>query len=181
MRFSSFFTLASLVISSYGTTVATVEADIGTISTQLTTLDNAINAYSATIGVGTLLQALTIHSDAVTLGSTLDSTTTDVKCQAVATPISDADGQTILSLLLAFESTIDDALTKIAARQPAFAALPLGGVPALVKQDLSNLNASTNALETALIAVAPSVIQASSIALKTRINAAFATAIAAFA
>lgn len=51
-----------------------------------------------------------------------------------------------------------DALTAIVAKKPAFQALPLGGVPALVKQDLGNLSASTEAFENALIASTPARI-----------------------
>ncbi|KAG6914968.1 hypothetical protein DXG01_014167 [Tephrocybe rancida] len=179
MHFSSLFVLASLTISSWAVTVAVVEADIANISTKLNALDTAITAYSPNVGVGTLTQALAIHTASTSLGTTIDSTTADVK--TVPTPISDADAQAILSALSALEPTIDDSLTKIVARKAAFTALPLGGIPALVKQDLSNLNASTNALEAALIASAPASILTAANALKARINAAFATAIAAFA
>ncbi|KAG6816485.1 hypothetical protein H0H87_005691 [Tephrocybe sp. NHM501043] len=132
MRFYNLIVLTSLAISSFGATVADVETDIGNISTQLAALDAAITAYSPDVGVGTLAQALT-----------------------VPTPIADSDAQAILALIEALEPTIDDALLKIVARKAALVALPLGGLPALVKQDLANLNASTNGLESALIASAP--------------------------
>jgi hypothetical protein len=70
-------------------------------------------------------------------------------------PVAEADGRSILTSVEALEPTIDSALKAIVARKAAFTALPIGGIPALVKQDLSNLSASTAAFETALINSAP--------------------------
>ncbi|KAF8157220.1 hypothetical protein B0H34DRAFT_491758 [Crassisporium funariophilum] len=168
MKFHSTLTiLATLAAISLAATVTDVENDIKNISSQTTTLDNAITAFPAT--GGSLLNALAIHSDAVSLGSAIDKGTTDVKVcaeylfsdliikyqQAVPPPISEADGTTILNAVTAFEPTILDALNQIVVKKPAFQALPIGGIPALVKQDLINLSASTSAFEAALIAAAP--------------------------
>jgi len=178
MRFSTtFFVLAHLAVASFAATVADVEADLNSISTQVTALDKAVTAFPNT--GGSLLAALAIHTDAVNLGSAIDKGTTDTK--AVPLPISETDGQTILNLVSSFEPTIEHALSQIIAKKPAFQALPIGGIPALVKQDLSNLSASTNALETALIASAPADLVAAATTLKNNINAAFAQAIAAYA
>ncbi|GLB38902.1 putative hydrophobic surface binding protein [Lyophyllum shimeji] len=178
MRFTSLFVLASLAVSSFASTVADVQADIADISSKTTALDNSINAF-ANPG-GTLTQALTIHNNAVALGSSLDHGTTDANAVAPL-PISEADGRSILTNLEALEPTIDDALDGIIARKDAFVALPLGGIPALVKQDLTNLNASTSAFEAALIVNAPADLVAEATALKSRIDAKFASAIAAYA
>jgi len=48
-------------------------------------------------------------------------------------------------------STLDDIVDK----KPAFVALPIGGIPALVLQDLENLSASTVTFENALISKSP--------------------------
>lgn len=86
----------------------------------------------------------------------------------------------------------------IVAKKPAFDALPLGGISDLVRQDLSGLSSSTSSLEDALIALAPVRLRLKleglaqtkffyqadlvdeSIALKNEVDAAFATAIAAY-
>lgn len=57
--------------------------------------------------------------------------------------MSEADGSTILTSIQAFQPTIIDALNAIVAKQSALAALPIGGVTALVKQDLIILNGNT--------------------------------------
>ncbi|KAF8068056.1 hydrophobic surface binding protein [Lyophyllum atratum] len=176
MRFSSLFVLASLAVGSFASTVADVQADIAAISSRLTALDSAITAF-ANPG-GTLTQALAIHSASVSLGTAIDQGTTDA---VTPLPISEADGRSILTSFEALEPTIDHSLTGIVDRKAAFTALPLGGIPALVKQDLANLSASTTALESALISIAPADLQAEATALKDRIDAAFATAIAAYA
>jgi Hydrophobic surface binding protein A len=55
----------------------------------------------------------------------------------------DADATTILHSLQAIQPTIVDALNAIVAKMPAFQGLPIGGVTALVKQDIGNLNSNT--------------------------------------
>jgi hypothetical protein len=68
VQITRFLTVLSVAAAGLALTVkrdaATVEADIARISTQVTTLDNAIEAYPLT--GGTLLNALTIHTDATT-------------------------------------------------------------------------------------------------------------------
>jgi len=177
MRFTSGLVLASLLIPSFAATVADVKTDIATISTDLTNLDNTIKAF-ANPG-GTLAQALAIHTSSMTLNNAVTKTTSDTN--TVPAPISETDGRALLDLLEALEPKIDAALTDLSSRHAAFVALPLGGVPALVKSDLATLNTSTTALEAALIAKAPADLLTESNALKTRINAAFAAAIAVFA
>lgn len=71
------------------------------------------------------------------------------------TPLSEADGNSVLTAVQGFVPTILDALKEIVIKKPAFDGLPIGGVGALVKQDLISLNASTFAFEAALIAAAP--------------------------
>ncbi|KAF9027866.1 hypothetical protein BDZ89DRAFT_951883 [Hymenopellis radicata] len=93
---------------------------------------------------------------------------------------SEADGTTILASVEAIEPTILHALTGIAAKQPAFAALPIGGIPALVLQDLQNLDAGTAAFADALIAKSPADLVAEANEIKSTIGDAFDTAIAAY-
>ncbi|KAJ6571645.1 hydrophobic surface binding protein A-domain-containing protein [Mycena capillaripes] len=177
VQFSRLFFSLSLVAAAFATpvkrTVAQVEADIASISSQVTTLDNDIKGFPASGLAG----ALGIHAAAGTLGSTLNTGTTDVTNTGT---VSEADGATILSSVQAFEPTILDALTQITAKQPNFAALPIGGIPALVLQDLKNLKTSTDGFSGALIAAAPADLKAQATAIQTAIDAAFSKAITAF-
>ncbi|KAJ7888325.1 hydrophobic surface binding protein [Mycena olivaceomarginata] len=150
-------------------------ADIARISTQVTTLDNAIEAYPLT--GGTLLNALTIHTDATTLITTLNGAVTDV---TATSQLSEADGRTILSSVEAIEPTILDALTNIVVKKPAFAALPIGGLPALILQDLKNLKTATVAFANGLVSIAPADLVAEATQLSSNITAAFDPAIAAY-
>ncbi|KDR66620.1 hypothetical protein GALMADRAFT_80725 [Galerina marginata CBS 339.88] len=169
--------LASLVSGILAATVADVQSDISTIASQISTLDNAITAFPAT--GGSLLNALAIHTDSTNLVTSVNKGTTDVTA-VTPKPFSEADGKSILSAVQAFEPGILDALKEIVIKKPAFQALPLGGIPALVKQDLINLNASTFAFEAALIASAPADLIPTANSIKSTVDAAFATAIAAY-
>ncbi|CAA7268911.1 unnamed protein product [Cyclocybe aegerita] len=177
MKFQAAFpVILSFTGVALAVTVATVLSDIATISSQTTTLDNAIKAFPNT--GGSLTSALAIHNDATNLVTSINQGTADV--QAVPLPISESDGQSVLSAVQAFEPTILDALTQVVAKKAAFAALPIGGIPALVKQDLINLNASTFAFEAALISTAPTDLVPTATSIKSSIDAAFATAVAAY-
>ena len=63
MRFSAFFVLATAVVSGFAQTVAIVESDIATISTQVTNLDNAITNYPSSGGTlaGALVRTLILR------------------------------------------------------------------------------------------------------------------------
>ncbi|KAK7463025.1 hypothetical protein VKT23_007607 [Stygiomarasmius scandens] len=155
--------------------VPTILADISDISTQVTTLDNAINAFPDS--GGSLTSALAIHNDAVALLDSVNTATDDTTANGA---FSEADGQSILDAVAAIEPTILDALSAIAEKQPAFAALPIGGIPALVLQDLQNLDAATTAFSNALIDNAPADLVAQATDIQTTIGDAFDTAIAAY-
>ncbi|KDQ22163.1 hypothetical protein PLEOSDRAFT_1079640 [Pleurotus ostreatus PC15] len=174
------FLVGSAVSSPTKRTVAQVESDIASISTQVTTLDNDITAFPNT--GGSLLNALAIHTASTNLISTIGTTTSDVQSTGA---FSEADGQTILNSFLAIEPVIDHALTQVCfslnPTKAAFQALPIGGIPALVKQDLGQLNSATTALANGLIASAPADLVAPSTSLRDRLVAAFAPAIAAYA
>jgi len=177
VQFSRLFFSLSVIAVSFAIpakrTVAQVEADIASISSQVTTLDNDIKGFPASGLVG----ALGIHTAAGNLETTLTTATTDVTNTGA---VSEADGTTILNSVLAIEPVILDALTQITAKQPSFAALPIGGIPALVLQDLKNLNASTGSFSAALIASAPADLKSEATTIETNIIAAFNKAIAAF-
>lgn len=168
--FAKLTTLAAYVAVALASTVANVESDLGSITTATQNLDSQIVAFPNS--GGSLVAALGIHSSAVSLGSTIDSTTTDVNVSiklchdlfypthyvpqnVTPQPIALSDAQAILSLVQTLEPIIEKTLTDITAKQAAFAGLPIGGIPALVLQDLENLSTSTQNLETALLAQTP--------------------------
>ncbi|KAJ7788412.1 hydrophobic surface binding protein A-domain-containing protein [Mycena olivaceomarginata] len=158
-----FFSLC-LVSVSFATpakrTVAQVEADITSIGNQVKTLDTDLTGFPASGLAG----ALAIHTAASNLVTTVNTGTTDVKNTGT---VSEADGNTILTQVQAIEPTILDALSQITAKQPSFAALPIGGIPALVLQDLKTLNTSTVAFAAALIVAAPADLRAQQRLLRT--------------
>ncbi|KAK1230748.1 hypothetical protein PQX77_006154 [Marasmius sp. AFHP31] len=178
MRFNTFFVVlsaASALATPFKRDVATVKADIAAISTQVTALDTAITNYPNP--GGTLAQALAIHNSAVALDNSVKKGTTDTQATAA---FSEADGQSILASVQALVPTIQHALQQIVAKKPAFDALPVGGIPALVLQDLRNLNTDTGAFADALIAKSPADLVTQANQIKTTIANAFATAIAAY-
>ncbi|KAJ7243178.1 hydrophobic surface binding protein A-domain-containing protein [Mycena haematopus] len=154
-------------------TVAQIESDIASISTQVTALDNDIKGFPASGLVG----ALNIHNAAGSLETTLNTGTSDVEANG---PFDEADGTTILNSVQAIEPVILDALSRLATEEPSFAALPIGGIPALVLADLKTLKADTDAFAAALIAAAPADLKAAATTIQSNIDAGFAAAIAAF-
>ncbi|KAF9558558.1 hydrophobic surface binding protein [Agrocybe pediades] len=178
MKFrSSLVVLASLVSAALSATVADVIADTRNISTQVTNLDNAANAFPNT--GGSLVAALAIHTDTVNLGSAFDKGITDI-ISASPKPFSEADGTTLLDIVEGFEPILLDALKVLIAKKAAFQALPIGGIPALIKQDLINLNASANTFENQLIASLPTDLVAAAEAIKADLGTIFVNAIAAY-
>ncbi|KAJ6590703.1 hydrophobic surface binding protein [Mycena vulgaris] len=173
----SFFLALPLLASAFATpvkrTVAQVEADIRNISTQVTSLDSAINGFPASGLAG----ALGIHNAAGTLETAVNQGTTDVKATGT---VSEADGQTILSSIQAFEPAILDALKAIATKKAAFDSQPITGLSALVRADLQTLSTVTNAFADALVVTAPADLKAQATTIQTTIAQAFATAIAAY-
>ncbi|KAE9403029.1 hypothetical protein BT96DRAFT_917813 [Gymnopus androsaceus JB14] len=175
-RFVSSFAILFALVAACIATVAQVEADISSIASQVTALDSAINAFP-TAG-GSLLSALAIHEQATALASALATAATDV---TATPPLDEADGETILSAVEGFEPTIINALAGIVAKKPAFDALPLGGVSALVKEDLATLQTDTKAFENGLVADSPADLVPAAASLTSAVDAALATAAAAYA
>ncbi|PPQ69844.1 hypothetical protein CVT24_003183 [Panaeolus cyanescens] len=153
-----------------------VKADVADISTKVVSLDNAIAAFPLT--GGTLLAALGIHNSAVALNTALQSATTNVIAAGV---LGEADGLEVLNTVAGFAPNIDNALVGIVEKKPAFAALPIGGLPALIHQDLNNLKASTDGYATALVDNAPDVLKDQAGDLRDAALAGFDPAIAAYA
>lgn len=70
-------------------------------------------------------------------------------------PVDDADAEAILGQVQGFEGAILGALSGIVAKQAGFASLPIGGIPALIAQDLAILKTDTKTFENALIVDTP--------------------------
>ncbi|KAF7967642.1 hypothetical protein HWV62_45346 [Athelia sp. TMB] len=176
---AKFITLAALFVSTSALTigkrdVAALQSQIATISTDITNLDTAIDAYPNS--GGSLSAGLAINTLATTLVTALNTGTTDA--QAIAGPVDEADGEAIIASIQAVVPTIEDALTNIVLKKPSFTALIVGD--ALVLQDLQKLNASTVAFENSLVAIAPADLQSKATAIIASLATAFATAIAAY-
>jgi hypothetical protein len=152
----------------------TILTDITGLNDKTTALDKQIVAFN-----GDLLAALGIHSASQALDSSVKSATADVTCPDGT--FSDEDAAAILSAVAGFAPSVNQTLTDIVAKKPVFAALPIGGVIALVHGDLANLGASTSSFGSALIACAPAADTEAATALKKGIDDAFAAAVAAYA
>ncbi|KAJ6492148.1 hydrophobic surface binding protein [Mycena sanguinolenta] len=158
-------------------TVAQVEADIASVSSQVTTLDNDIKGFPAS----GLLGALNIDTAANTLASRLNTATSDLKENGA---LDEADATTILNSVQAIEPVILDALSRLAGDEPAAvsysAALPIPGVPGLILSELQTLKADADAFSAALIGAVPADLQAEATTIQSNIDAGFASAIAAY-
>jgi hypothetical protein len=180
VHFTSFFVVALSAASALASphakrTTAKILSDLSTISSQTTTLDNAILAFPNS--GGTLVQALAIHTDAVTLTNTVTSSTNDVK----ATPaLSEADGQSVIAAVTNLVPLITKTLNDIVGKKAAFQSLPAGGIPAIVLSDLKTLNSTVTTFDNALIAIAPADLKGQGTTLSNQVLAAFATAIKAY-
>ncbi|KAG6808719.1 hypothetical protein H0H93_016567, partial [Arthromyces matolae] len=120
-----------------------------------------------------------IHTSATTVNTAITTTTTDV--QNAPVPVSDSDAAVILADLQALQPNISKSLTDVVARKAAFAALPIGGVLALVQSDLKTLNVSTTGLAGAFILQAPANVLPDAETLQSTILDEFASALAALA
>ncbi|KAJ3570981.1 hypothetical protein NP233_g4047 [Leucocoprinus birnbaumii] len=175
MQFKSVL-FASLFAFAYASTIQDVLNDLVTLKSTLVTLDNAINSFPDS--GGSLADALAINDDAGAVRDAIDATTPDAV--NVDLPVSVDDANSVLAAIQDLQTNIDSALTGIVAKKPAFDALPVGGVSALVAQDLNDLNTSNSALEDALIAATPPEVLDAAEQTRSEIDAAFATAIAAY-
>ncbi|KAJ7200167.1 hydrophobic surface binding protein [Mycena pura] len=176
------FSLAIISIAAAGLTraavlkrdAATIEADLGVLASQAATLDNAINAFPLT--GGSVDDALAIHTDATTLISAVNTATGDA--QAAGT-LSEADGRAILAGTPSLEPLLG-ALQGVVAKKPAFDALPISDIDAIILQDLETLQSSLDAFGDALVNDFPADLVAEATELKDSIDNAFAPAIAAY-
>ncbi|KAJ7790334.1 hydrophobic surface binding protein [Mycena leptocephala] len=139
----------------------------GVLASQATTLDNAINAFP--LAGGSVDSALAIQTDATTLITT----------RRLPGAFSEADGLAILNGAPSIEPLLD-ALQGIVLKKPAFEALPISDIDAVILQDLESLQSSLAAFGNALINDFPDDLVAQATQLRDNIVNAFAPAIAAY-
>jgi len=157
--------------------VATVRADIATISTQVNSLRDSVAAFPDS--GGSLIEVLAINVAAGNLILAINTATIDTK--AVTAAVSGDDANKILADLTNLKPTILDALRLLVAKKPAVASLyNVIDVPALAVHALKALQTAVSALEAALIASAPADFKNKSQPLIDEVDTAFATAIQAF-
>ncbi|KAJ7795272.1 hydrophobic surface binding protein [Mycena olivaceomarginata] len=152
---------------------ATVEKDLAVLTGQVMALDNAAQAFP--LSGGTLAEAMTVHTSAVNVISTLTNAASDE--QAVDT-FSETEGQAILAALEGFEPNILDFLQNTVVKKPAFALFP--GVTALILQDLNNYLTAGIAFGSTLFNKAPADLDARVAQFRTTTVSAFEVAIDAY-
>lgn len=95
-------------------TVATIESDLATVSTELTAFDEDINAFT-----GSLLQALALLSSYEDLASAVTTTTSDVTSTGTLAASDSATIYTTLeSLTTQITDTLSDAVAKVGTHGP---------------------------------------------------------------
>ncbi|KAF8518437.1 hydrophobic surface binding protein [Hysterangium stoloniferum] len=185
VHFSAFVTIALFFgvyaspLEQRATGVAGVQADISNISSQVSSLNSLVSSLSNTNP--SLATALAIHSAAGTLVTAINNATKDVT-GTTPQPVSEADGKLIINAVGGIQPTIVTALKNIVAKHPAFVILnnQLPGALTLVHGDILNLSKSASAFETAAISAAPTDLKANATKIKSTIDAAFASALAAY-
>ncbi|GLB33377.1 putative hydrophobic surface binding protein [Lyophyllum shimeji] len=155
-------------------TVDDVKGDINDILSELRTLKGMLDDFPTT--GGNLLRALSIHTEAVSLVSNIEKGTAHVK--ALPLPVSEEDGHSLLSLSKEVEPAVIQALDSLIAKKDS--ALSITGVISILRHDLNNLNTSAIELEDAMIMAAPAHLVPEATALRKKVDAAAANAIAVF-
>lgn len=89
-------------------TAAQIESDISTVSSDLTSFDKSINAFT-----GTLIQALSLLSSYETLSSAVEATTSKVTSTG---DLSSSDSATIYSAVESLTTQITDTLSDAVAK-----------------------------------------------------------------
>ncbi|KJA21565.1 hypothetical protein HYPSUDRAFT_216288 [Hypholoma sublateritium FD-334 SS-4] len=176
IKYSFVFLLstASVVLA----TLAQIELQLGFVSSNSTNLDNLLNAFPTT--GASVAEALAIHSAAVSFSASL-STMATITTENGPLLSQSVDASTLIfDDVLMCGNNLQNALFEIVVKKPSFTALPIGGLPALVLNDLDNLNASSIAFADSFIAVAPESLLPNATALKATVLSEFATAIAAY-
>ncbi|KAF9264441.1 hypothetical protein L218DRAFT_943882 [Marasmius fiardii PR-910] len=172
--FVALLAVASALAAPSKRDVATVKDDIAKISDAVNDLNSRITAFPSAASIGS---ALAIHNSASALGDSIGKATTDTKA---TDSVSESDGQAILASVEQFQPNILHVLQAIVDNKSALQSLPLPGIGNIVLGDLKSLNTSTGAFSEALINKSPGDLVTKANQIKSDIDSAFATAIAAY-
>ncbi|EJD35828.1 hypothetical protein AURDEDRAFT_175102 [Auricularia subglabra TFB-10046 SS5] len=172
----SLFLLVLLPATVFGA-VGDVEKDISDIEAFVTALGDSLAKFDGHSASG-LAQALAIHNDTLNLDIAIQKATNDTK--AAPGPVGIDEAQAILAKFKEFQPTIIAALDSVVAKKSDFKAVPIFGVPTIVKTDLTSLNASTKAFEGALIAKTPAQLVPGAQQLVVPVDDAFGRAVSAY-
>ncbi|KAG6898448.1 hypothetical protein C0993_006810 [Termitomyces sp. T159_Od127] len=174
MQLKSLFVFAfSPVLLFAQTTPAQIESDINVLVAALAAAIVAIDAFP--IEGGTLDEAIAIHTADTGVNDGLVTVTNDIT--TASCPLSDTDASAILTLVEAQGPNIQQALMDAVAREPGLAAV--GAVP-IIRDDLTTLQASSDAMGAALVDCVSSNLASRAQAFQSAVDAAFAPAVAAF-
>ncbi|KAJ8078076.1 hypothetical protein PM082_000282 [Marasmius tenuissimus] len=181
MRFNIFlvgFSAASALTlaAPYKRDTATIKADIDGIRSAGIDADVALIRVFSPDRFGA---SLDFRNTIIRLDTSVQTATSDTQ----ATPaFSQTDGEDILNRVTeVFQPTLIDLLSKIVVKKPAFDALPVGNFPALMLQDLKNLNTHTTNFADALITKSPASLVTRFAQFKNiMVEPVFASAIAAY-
>lgn len=146
-----------------------VEADLATISSQISSMDAAIKAYT-----GGIAAAAPIESAALTLESDIQTAITDTNNSPVFTA---ANSQVVTTDTCNLSPLIAQTLADLIIKQPLAQA---AGLDSLVVSDLNTLKSLTDSLSTAIKAKVTTANAATISSCTSNIDADFAAAIAAY-
>ncbi|RHZ64913.1 mannoprotein [Aspergillus thermomutatus] len=148
---------------------ATILSDLSTIDSDINTLTQHFNAFT-----GDLSQALAAQVVEQQLENDIDKATTDTKATSA---LSSADSTSVTNALLALKPDIVTSLDAIVAKKTQ---VDSAGVGSLVLSDLNALQTKTDALSSALQAIATTTDKSTIASGTADIDAAFVSAIAVF-
>ncbi|PLB51329.1 hypothetical protein P170DRAFT_509323 [Aspergillus steynii IBT 23096] len=147
-----------------------VQSDLAKIATDLRTLTTAVNGYT-----GGLTAALQIQTKESAVEDDINKAITDTNAASAFTA---SESSAITAALVGLEPDIDSSLTALVSKKSLFVS---AGVVSIVQLDLNNLKTKTDSLSTALQNKATSTDKATIKSKTAELDAAFDSAIAAYA
>ncbi|KAF9066919.1 hypothetical protein BDP27DRAFT_1404097 [Rhodocollybia butyracea] len=152
--------------------------DFGNITSLALNLDSSINAFPTSGGTSALVASLSLHSQMSSLSTALLGATADATKNG---PFTTTASQSILAVFQKFAFIFADAFTGIAVKQPLITAVPITNLAALYRQDISVMLEATKDFEKAILNDIPSDLLPTASPITSSIDAALATALAAYA
>ncbi|KAJ0117407.1 hydrophobic surface binding protein a [Diaporthe amygdali] len=150
-------------------TAAEIETDIATISSDLTSFNTAINAFT-----GSLLQALSLLTSYNTLASATTTATSEITSTGA---LAASDSATIYASVSSLTTQISDTLSDATAKESVVAS---SGYTSSVCSALSTLSTDSDAFFTALEGTIDSAYTSQVDALQATVASGFASTISAY-